>query len=297
MANIAKAVMGAGVFSLPWATARGGLLFVPAFIAAAAALSLYTLSVLVNAKRALLTDAGEAASGAAGGPLALRLSSYTALIEAALGGPAGRLAEALNVACCFGICAAYLVFIASTLATVAWGAAAGPAATERLVWAITPAMVGLSWLRSMAGVSLMAAAGNASVLAGMAFVAVRAARTQPWLGAGLPLAQPQGFGAYFGSVALCVCVCARGRGRLDRGVEAVATRGQTTRADAAAPRPAPPPPASSSYTSRCPRSRLRWRARVGSWARRGARSPPAAWSAPPSARWAPPRSARAWPAT
>jgi amino acid permease len=55
VANIVKAVMGAGVFSLPWAVAQGGIVFVPAFILAAAALALYTLSMLVAAKRKILT--------------------------------------------------------------------------------------------------------------------------------------------------------------------------------------------------------------------------------------------------
>jgi len=46
--------MGAGVFSLPWAVAQGGIVFVPAFILAAAALALHTLSMLVAAKRKIL---------------------------------------------------------------------------------------------------------------------------------------------------------------------------------------------------------------------------------------------------
>jgi hypothetical protein len=54
VANIVKAVMGAGVFSLPWAVAQGGIVFVPAFILAAAALALHTLSMLVAAKRKIL---------------------------------------------------------------------------------------------------------------------------------------------------------------------------------------------------------------------------------------------------
>ena len=69
-----------------------------------------------------------------------------------------------------------------------------------MVWAITPAMVGLAWLRSMAGVSMMAVVGNISVLAGMGFVAWYSLQ-QPLQLAALPLAAPGGFGSYFGSVA------------------------------------------------------------------------------------------------
>jgi proton-coupled amino acid transporter len=69
-----------------------------------------------------------------------------------------------------------------------------------MVWAITPAMVLLAWLRSMAGVSLMAVVGNVSVLAGMGFVGWYSLQ-QPMQLAALPLAAPGGFGSYFGSVA------------------------------------------------------------------------------------------------
>jgi len=58
----------------------------------------------------------------------------------------------------------------------------------------------LAWLRSMAGVSIMALVGNVSVAAGMAFT-VRFALAQPSQLAALPLAAPAGFGSYFGSVA------------------------------------------------------------------------------------------------
>ena len=64
VANIIKAVMGAGVFSLPWAVAQGGIVFVPAFIMAAAALALHTLSMLVAAKRKILQLRPDAAAQA-----------------------------------------------------------------------------------------------------------------------------------------------------------------------------------------------------------------------------------------
>jgi amino acid permease len=68
------------------------------------------------------------------------VASYTGIIEAALGTVGGRLAEVMNLACCFGICSAYLVFVASTLATVL-PVAGGQNA---MVWAITPVMVALA---------------------------------------------------------------------------------------------------------------------------------------------------------
>ena len=66
--NIVKAVMGAGVFSLPWAVAQGGLVFVPAFIIAAAFLALHTLAMLVNAKRAIVATRPELTAQVRPGP-------------------------------------------------------------------------------------------------------------------------------------------------------------------------------------------------------------------------------------
>ena len=84
MANIVKAVMGAGVFSLPWAVAQGGIIFVPAFIIAAAVLALHTLAMLVAAKRRILQLRPDAV---------LKVSSYTGIVEEALGPTGGRIAE------------------------------------------------------------------------------------------------------------------------------------------------------------------------------------------------------------
>lgn len=193
VANVVKAVMGAGVFSLPWAVAQGGLLFVPLFILAAAALALYTLAILVDAKRALLASGSQAGREAG-------LASYTGIIEAALGPSWGRAAEVMNLACCFGICSAYLVFVASTLASVLPATSSAALSQNALVWAITPAMVALAWLRSMAGVSVMAMFGNASVALGMGFVAWFSSRATWQVGA-LPLVAAHTFGSYFGSVA------------------------------------------------------------------------------------------------
>jgi amino acid permease len=83
--NIVKAVFGAGVFSLPWAVAQGGVAFVPLFIAAAALVSVYTMSLLVDAKAALLALRPSAA---------VQLSAYTGIVEEALGPSFGRFAEA-----------------------------------------------------------------------------------------------------------------------------------------------------------------------------------------------------------
>lgn len=74
--------------------------------------------------------------------------------------------------CCFGIASAYLVFVASTLATIL------PVSQTTLMAAITPLMVVLSWLRSFSGVSLISLLGNVSVTVGMTAVLVYASQVR-----------------------------------------------------------------------------------------------------------------------
>jgi hypothetical protein len=87
--------------------AQGGIVFVPAFILAAAALALHTLSMLVAAKRKILQLRPDAVAQArhrrdaprlrrclTRGCTASQVSSYTGIIEAALGPVGGRTAEA-----------------------------------------------------------------------------------------------------------------------------------------------------------------------------------------------------------
>ena len=186
--NTVKAIMGAGCFALPWAFTRGGLGFTSACMVGAGALSLYTLKAMLRAKYA----AAEAGAGEAG------LATYSNIAAASMGSVGGTVCDAMICVTCFGICSAYIVFMATTLATVLQPSI--PAATQNaLVGALAPPMVLLSWIRDLNRLSFTSLLGNVSVAVGMSFV-MFVALSQPTFAA-VPLSVPSSFTSIFGSVA------------------------------------------------------------------------------------------------
>eukprot|EP00899_Mesostigma_viride_P020598 jgi/Mesvir1/2853/Mv13940-RA.1 len=184
--------MGAGCFALPYAFANGGTVLASVCLIASALLSMYTTKLTQDAKELLL----QANKGTTG------LNSYTSIAYATVGTWGGILSEAMTVLTCLGICSAYLVFVASTLQTVLVPPLypKGPLTHTALVKVVTPLMIGLSWFRSIAGVSVISKVGTASVALGMAFVAWYALQ-QPLSLAVLPVWEPSQFSKFFGSVA------------------------------------------------------------------------------------------------
>jgi proton-coupled amino acid transporter len=108
-ANVAKSILGAGAFALPWAFAKTGVAFTSAYMVISAALCVYCISLMQRARAVALATKPE---------LAARASSYAGLATATLGPMGGRLTEATVLTCCFGICSAFMVFVGATLATI-----------------------------------------------------------------------------------------------------------------------------------------------------------------------------------
>jgi len=184
--NVVKAVMGAGGFALPWAFAQGGTLLTSCLLIVACIGSLYTLEVMIRAKN-LSFELNPALKPK-------DMSTYAEIAVETLGKAWGRLAEVLILSCCLGVCSAYLVFIASTLQTIIGFD------QSILMYAITPVLILLSWLREMSGVSLISILGTISVTLGMIFVSWYALQ-QPISFAAVPVSAPTAFPKFFGSVA------------------------------------------------------------------------------------------------
>eukprot|EP00238_Polyblepharides_amylifera_P001146 CAMPEP_0196573162 /NCGR_PEP_ID=MMETSP1081-20130531/3101_1 /TAXON_ID=36882 /ORGANISM="Pyramimonas amylifera, Strain CCMP720" /LENGTH=463 /DNA_ID=CAMNT_0041890779 /DNA_START=86 /DNA_END=1474 /DNA_ORIENTATION=- len=190
-ANVAKSIMGAGCFALPWAYARTGTVFTSVYMVLAAALCMYCVTCMQRASALALASSSD--------PQATKdmVTSYSGLATATIGGLGGQVTQLMVLVCCFGIASAYLVFVASTLATVL-----PPAFTQdKLICAITPVMVALSWLRSFAGVSLISLFGNISVVSGMVATLVYAVKVLGFNWAAVPAVNVAAFPAAFGSVA------------------------------------------------------------------------------------------------
>lgn len=162
-ANVVKSIMGAGCFALPWAYAQTGYVFTTVYMVASAGLCMYCLNMMQRAKVAAL---------AADPSKAELTTSYSGLAVATIGDLGGNITQLMVLVCCFGIASAYLVFVASTLATIL------PVSQTNLIIAITPVMVALAWLRSFSGVSLISLLGNVSVTVGMTAVLVYASKVR-----------------------------------------------------------------------------------------------------------------------
>eukprot|EP00873_Tetraselmis_striata_P027667 jgi/Tetstr1/447931/TSEL_035238.t1 len=191
-ANVAKSILGAGAFALPWAFVKTGLTFTVGYMVASAVLCVYCISLMQRSREMALLTKPEMAG---------RTGSYAGLATAALGPLGGRLTEATVMICVFGISSAFMVFVGATLATILQPPVMAQAISQNtLVWAITPLLVLLGWVRNMAGVSLISMLGNVSVLTGLVAVVCYALQLPSQLSA-IPQVNFSGFGQAFGSVA------------------------------------------------------------------------------------------------
>jgi len=192
VANVVKSILGAGCFALPWAFANTGTVFTTVYMALAAVLCVYCIALMQRARKVAV---------AANPELLPMTSSYAGLATATLGVAGGRFTEATVLVCIFGICSAFLVFVAATMATILTPPVVAQAVSQNtLVWYITPLMVALGWIRNMAGVSIISMLGNISVVTGMLAVAAYALQLPPQLAA-VPTVNFARFGQAFGSVA------------------------------------------------------------------------------------------------
>ena len=122
--NLVKCLLGTGSFSLPHAFRQMGVVGGGLTLCVFGALDVYTMQLLVHAeRRAVLATATNAAESDRYGRAPRRLT-YPALVATLFAGVRGaavasRLVALMIVLTSFGACAAYLLFIAKTMAAVA----------------------------------------------------------------------------------------------------------------------------------------------------------------------------------
>jgi proton-coupled amino acid transporter len=131
------------------------------------------------------------------------VSTYAGLTKVALGAFGENLNKTLNVVTCFGITVSYLLFISETAVAMFPAATAATITKVQAVSAITPLVLGLSWIRNMAGVNIISLVGTCSVALGMLVCAVSAATkiSMPASLAAIPVANVAAFPGFFGTVA------------------------------------------------------------------------------------------------
>lgn len=153
--SIAKAIMGAGSFSLPWAFAQTGYVAGPILMLVMAGLSVSLLQTLVRCRRL------HTAKGAV---------SYVDVARAAFGDIGATSVYCASISASVGVCGSYLVFIAASLASLLPDAHA--LVQTQLVLLILPAAVLLSSVRDSNQFAFTALLGDISVLLGMSVVVI-----------------------------------------------------------------------------------------------------------------------------
>ena len=163
--SLAKAIMGAGSFALPWAFSKMGYLAGPLVLVAFLGLSVHSIGLLVDCARWLRTNNGN------------RSNSYVDVARATFGRNGAALAYASSIASSIGVCGSYLVFVAANL-LVLLEVESNDVSSERqmfllLVWIVAlPIAVLLSSVKDPKRFATVSMWGDLSVVAGMLAVVI-----------------------------------------------------------------------------------------------------------------------------
>ncbi len=178
--SLAKAIMGAGSFALPWAFSKMGYLAGPMVLVVFLGLSVHSIGLLVDCAR-WLRNRNRSNSNIQSSAV---LVSYVDVARATFGHTGAALAYAASIASSIGVCGSYLVFVAVNLSALLGmgkeSAKVGETenAHERrlffvLVWVVAlPIAVLLSSVRDPKRFAEVSMWGDLSVVAGMLAVVV-----------------------------------------------------------------------------------------------------------------------------
>ena len=192
--SLAKAIMGAGSFALPWAFSKMGYVAGPLVLVVFLGLSVRSIGLLVECARGLRLrtrrqrqqQQQQQLGGASTGKPSV---SYVDVARSVFGPTGAALAYGASIASSIGVCGSYLVFVAVNLAALLDGAsspgrARGGGEDEDddddrrrrfllLVWAVAlPIAVLLSSVRNPKRFAEVSFWGDLSVMAGMLAVVV-----------------------------------------------------------------------------------------------------------------------------
>jgi proton-coupled amino acid transporter len=149
-ASLAKAIMGAGSFALPWAFMQMGYIAGPIFMTLLMTLSVYSMKLLVKCSK---HTAGH---------------SYVDVARAAFGATGARCSYVASCSASIGVCGSYLVFIAANLQSLLENSIQ----QRTLILLVLPIAVSLSAVRDVKKFALASLLGDVSVVLGMAVVLV-----------------------------------------------------------------------------------------------------------------------------
>eukprot|EP00547_Thalassionema_nitzschioides_P000654 CAMPEP_0194211674 /NCGR_PEP_ID=MMETSP0156-20130528/10869_1 /TAXON_ID=33649 /ORGANISM="Thalassionema nitzschioides, Strain L26-B" /LENGTH=154 /DNA_ID=CAMNT_0038939301 /DNA_START=66 /DNA_END=527 /DNA_ORIENTATION=+ len=114
--SLAKAIMGAGSFALPWAFSQMGYFVGPVFLIFLMICSIYSLDLLVQASRKV--KQGSTSAKEDDEPAKY---SYVDVARAYFGSLGAKLTYGASVSASVGVCGSYLVFISANLESLFGG--------------------------------------------------------------------------------------------------------------------------------------------------------------------------------
>ena len=162
-ASLAKAIMGAGSFALPWAFSNMGYVAGPIFMTLLMVLSVYSLNILVQCSRAGVPSQQQQQQ---------QNHSYVEVARASFGMTGAWLAYIASVSASIGVCGSYLVFIVANLQSLLLENSAATLSQGSILLFVLPLAVVLSSVRDMKRFAFASLLGDVSVVLGMAVVLV-----------------------------------------------------------------------------------------------------------------------------
>jgi proton-coupled amino acid transporter len=162
--SLAKAILGAGSFALPWAFSNMGYIAGPIGLTLLMLLSMYSMQLLIHHQSSSSSSSSNTNSAAS--------SSYVALARAAFGRRGAQLTYAASISASIGVCGSYLVFIAANLESLT----TTTVGISQTLWIIVvaPMAIGLSSVQNMKHFALASLLGDVAVVLGMLVVVVYA---------------------------------------------------------------------------------------------------------------------------
>jgi proton-coupled amino acid transporter len=160
--SLAKAIMGAGSFALPWAFSNMGYVAGPICLVLLMLTSMYSMRILIHSNNS--NSNSNSNSNIA--------SSYVALAQTSFGRTGARLSYAASVSASIGVCGSYLVFIAANLESLS----RETIEISQTLWIIVvaPMAMALSSVQNMKHFALASLLGDVAVVLGMLVVVVYA---------------------------------------------------------------------------------------------------------------------------
>jgi solute carrier family 36 (proton-coupled amino acid transporter) len=172
--SLAKAIMGAGSFALPWAFSKMGYVAGPIFMTILLTMSVYSIQLLVQCCAVLRRKQQSEHSATT------MICSYVDVARSSFGTTGARCAYVASMSASVGVCGSYLVFIAANLQSLlqtSYYDNDSPDSSTRLsqtalIWMILPVAVLLSAVRDMKYFALASFFGDVSVILGMVVVMI-----------------------------------------------------------------------------------------------------------------------------